>query len=200
MCSCIFEFHFEPISQSTKERCLQYSWFTTLMQDPSLHPILTPGRQPESNGTICPFLSQTLNTETTIPACQSFYKAPAALTVSFHQPPLEQYLGELQSFYVITSGLDGHRGVCHGGLLLAMLDHTMAVLARAYPGGINTYTKCLRIDLQKPLRTPGAVLCRAWITKVEGRKIWAVGRIEDEEGDSYTTGEGLFLKGGQVKL
>lgn len=76
----------------------------------------------------------------------------------------------------------------------------MASLARAYPGGRDAYTRDLRIEFRKSLRTPGAVLCRAWVTKVEGRKIWVCGRIEDENGDAYLTAEGLFLKGGQVKL
>ncbi len=197
--SCIFSFELETIPGSTKELCLQHPWFATLVNDQSLHPIRTPGRQPEP-GTLCPLFSQTLNTEHTVTACQSFYKAPAALTVSFQQTPLQKYLGELQSFYSIGSGLDGYEGICHGGFLSATLDHTMAVLARAYPGGKDAYTKCLRIEFQKPLRTPGAVLCRAWMTRVEGRKMWVVGRIEDEKGESYLTAEGLFLKGGQVKL
>lgn len=46
----------------------------------------------------------------------------------------------------------------------------------------------------------GAVLCRAWMTKIEGRKLWVAGRIEDENGESCMTGKGLLLKGGRVKL
>ena len=119
--SCIFESYFEEVPQSTKDHCLQFPCFARLLNDDSLKPIQTPDRQPEP-GTLCPFLSQTLNTEETAPACQSFYK------------------------------------------------------------------------------TPGAVLCRAWITKIEGRKLWVAGRIEDENGESYTTGKGLLLRGGRVKL
>ena len=197
--SCIFEFYFEEVPQSTKDHCLQFPWFARLLNDDSLKPVQTPGRQPEP-GTLCPFLSQTLNTEDTAPVCQSFYKTPAAFVVSFHQPPLPQYLGELQSFYPINSGLDGYAGICHSGFLSATLDHTIAILARAYPGGKDAYTKNLQIDFQKPLHTPGAVLYRAWITKIEGRKLWVAGRIEDENGESCMTGKGLLLKGGRVKL
>ena len=109
-------------------------------------------------------------------------------------------MGEFQSFYAIGSDLDGYEGICHGGLLSAALDHTMAVLAGAYPGGKHAYTKHLQIEFQRPLRTPGAMLCRAWMTKAEGRKMWVTGRVEDENGDSYLTAEGLLLKGGQMKL
>lgn len=197
--SSIFHFQSEGISQSTEDLCLQYPWFTKLSKDNSLHPIQTPGRQAEP-GTPCLLFSKTLNTEDTVPACQSFYKAPIPIVISFQQPPLQDYLGEIQSFYAIDNGLDGYEGICHGGFLSATLDHTMAVLARAYPGAKNAYTKCLRIEFRKHLKTPGAVLCRAWMTKIEGRKMWVTGRIEDENGNAYLTAEGLFLKGGQARL
>lgn len=44
--------------------------------------------------------------------------------------------------------LDGYTGICHGGFLSATLDHTMAILARAYPGGKDAYTKNLQINFQ----------------------------------------------------
>lgn len=78
----------------------------------------------------------------------------------------------------------------------AVMDHVMGSLARAYPGGITTYTKYLHVNFQKPFFTPGAFLCRAWMTRVENHKLWLYGRMEGRQGNPYITAEGLFLKGG----
>lgn len=100
----------------------------------------------------------------------------------------------MQVFYSLDVGLEGHSGICHGGFLSATMDHAMGCLARASSHGLNIYTKYLHVDFQKPLRVPGPLLCRTWITKVQGRKLWIHGRMEDEKGNSYITAEGFFIR------
>ena len=76
----------------------------------------------------------------------------------------------------------------------------MAVIARAYPGARAAYTRNLKIDFRKAMRTPGCVLLRVCLVKAEGKKMWVTGRVEDENGEAYLTAEGLFLKGGKSML
>ena len=190
MASCRFDFVFEEIPQSTKDYCLHFPWFTALLNDASLQPIKTPERRNE-NLKDHAFFAQTLNTKDTIYVCQSFYKSPSYVTVPGGPPNL----GELQRFYSLGSGLDGHEGFCHGGSLSTVMDETMGALAHAYPN-TDSYTKYLHINFEKPFRTPGAVLCRVWLTRIDGRKLWVSGRMEDGQGNLYITAEALFVNVG----
>ena len=187
MVSCSFDFVFDEIPQSTKDHCLRYPWFTTLLNDASLQPIRSPERQIENQSGNA-FLARTLNTKDTIPAYQSFYKLPSSVIIPSGPPNL----GELQTFCSFDRGLDGHEGFCHGGSLSTVMDQSMGTLARAYPN-TRPYTKYLHINFEKPLRTPGAVLCRVWLTRIEGRKLWVSGSMEDAQGTLYMTAEALFV-------
>ena len=187
MASCGFEFIFEDVPQSTKDYCLRFPWFTTLLNDASLRPIRSPERRLENKSGNA-FLARTLNTKDTISACQSFYKPPSATPIP--TDPLQ--LGELQTFYSFDSGVDGHEGFCHGGILSTAMDQTMGTLARALPN-THPYTKCLHINFESPLPTPGAVLCRAWLTRMIGRNLWIEGRMEGSQGNLYGTAEALFV-------
>lgn len=187
MASCSFDFVFEDIPQSTKDHCLRYPWFADLLNDASLQPIRSRfGRTENQSGNA--FLARTLNTKDTIPACQSFYKFPSSVTIS--DGPSN--LGELQTFYSLESGLDGHEAFCHGGSLFTAMDQTMGTLARAYPN-THPYTRYIHTNFEKPVPTPGAVLCRVWLTKIDGRKLWVSGRMEDGQGNLYMTAEAMFV-------
>lgn len=189
MASRNFDFEFEEIPQSTKIHCLRFPWFTTLMNDASLQPIrsaVLESRLEHSPGNA--FFARTLNTKDTIPVCQSFYKTPTHVTT----PGGPLNLGELQDFYSLESGMNGHHGFCHGGSLSAAMDQTMGALVRAYVK-TDPHTKYLNIEFVKPLATPGAVLCRAWLTRIEGRKLWVSGKMEDGQGNVYIAAEALFI-------
>ena len=187
MASCIFDFVFEEVPQSTKDYCLRFPWFATLLNDASLQPVRNLERWIKNQSGNA-FLARTLNIKDTIPACQSFYKSPSRV----HVPGGSPNLGELQTFYSLHSGLDGHEGFCHGGSLSTAMDSTMAALARSYPK-TDPYTKYLHVIFRKLFRTPGAVLCRVWLTRKDGRKLWISGRMEDAQGNLYITAEGLFV-------
>ena len=190
MVPCAYNFVFEQIPEDVKERCLRYPWFAALIRDNSLKSILTPGRQPDQYRRYT-FISRTLNSQNTISACQSWYKQPSS--ASTIDDPLN--LGELQVFCCLSDGVEGHNGICHGGFLSALIDHFMGLLAHLYPGGASTFTRYIHVDFRKQCPVPGAILCRVWISKIEGRKLWIKGRIEDEQADAYVTAEGLCLHG-----
>ena len=185
-----YDFIFEAIPDSVKEQCLRYAWFTNLIQDPNLKPMQTPGRQSDYD-TDCALISRTLNTQDTVAACQSFFKLPSSQEPCTDDEPK---LGEMQIFYCLGIGLEGHGGICHGGFLSMAVDHAMGSLARASSQTMGSYTKSLHVDYRKPLYIPGPLLCRTWITKIQGRKLWIRGRMEDEQGGAYITAEGFFVR------
>lgn len=57
----------------------------------------------------------------------------------------------------------------------------------------STMTAYLKVDYKGPVRTPGTVLCRAWLERREGRKMWGRGTVEDGRGGVLAVGEALFL-------
>lgn len=195
MPSHVYDFIFADIPDSVEEQCRRYPWFANLIHDPTLKPIQTPGRQPDHGGSYA-LISRTLNTRDTVAACQSFLRVPSpreqrSSAVDDEQPDLK---GEMLVFYCLEMGLEGYDGICHGGFLSMAMDHAIGSLARASSGGMNAYTRHLQVDFQRPLYVPGPLLCRTWITKDQGRKLWIRSRMEDERGDSYITGEGFFIR------
>ena len=57
-----------------------------------------------------------------------------------------------------------------------------------------TFTVRLTVEYKKPVRTPGTVMARAWIVKIEGRKVWVEGVVEDGEGNVHAQAEGMWLR------
>jgi thioesterase superfamily protein 4 len=56
------------------------------------------------------------------------------------------------------------------------------------------FTGSLRVDYVKPCPTPGVVLARAVLSRVEGRKRFVKGTLEDGRGVVYARGEGMFVQ------
>ena len=57
-----------------------------------------------------------------------------------------------------------------------------------------TFTVKLTVEYKEPVGTPGTVMARARIVKVEGRKVWAEGIVEDEEGNVHAKAEGIWVR------
>lgn len=75
-----------------------------------------------------------------------------------------------------------------------MLDEVLGNAAEIErPKGKATMTAYLKVDYKRPVRTPSVVLVRGWVERVEGRKMWVGGAIEDGMGVVFATGEGLFI-------
>ena len=68
------------------------------------------------------------------------------------------------------------------------------VIAQQMPEYGATFTVKLSVEYKKPVKTPGTVMTRAWIVKVDGRKIWVEGVVEDGEGNVHAQAEGMWLR------
>lgn len=94
----------------------------------------------------------------------------------------------------LGSGVNGHVDICHGGFVSLLLDEVIGSAAESErPEDKTTMTAYLKVDYKAPVRTPNVVLCRAWVERREGRKIWARGTVEDGQGGVLALGEALFL-------
>lgn len=97
------------------------------------------------------------------------------------------------ALFYLGEQLCGHPGVVHGGLLATLLDEGLARCCfPALPNKI-AYTASLKVDYRRPAMAERYFVLRAETVKVEGRKAWVKGWIE-EMGDE--SGEG----GQPVKL
>lgn len=179
-------FIFEPSPPQIKAHFQTSPWALKYFNDPSLQPFTTESRIPKTHNTQDTFCATTLATDDTIIAWQSFYKPPPTSSSS-------QY-GELLALFKLGSGVNGHIDTCHGGFLSVVLDELIGNVAEyERPPGKSTMTAYLKVDYKRPVPTPSIVVSRAWLEKIEGRKIYGRGVIEDEEGNVCATGEALFL-------
>ena len=127
--------------------------------------------------------SATLNTADTFRAFLPV-KTPTATNAS-----------ETCTFFSLGDGMNGHEGILHGGIVSTCLDIGMAV-----PINASAFTAFLKIDFKQPLLTPNIVVCRARLTKREGRKFWIEGTLEDGHGTVYATGECLYVRAKPANL
>lgn len=64
------------------------------------------------------------------------------------------------------------------------------------------FTVQLNVTYKKPVRTPGTILVRCWVTRVEEdgrRKAWAYGVVEGEGRVVHATAEGMWLSAQKTK-
>jgi acyl-CoA thioesterase FadM len=55
------------------------------------------------------------------------------------------------------------------------------------------YTASMTTTFLKPVTLPGVVLVRSRVVKVEGRKLWVRGCIEDSDGESHPSETGYCM-------
>lgn len=160
---------------------------------PTLQPFTNESRVVEPTNTGNTFVGRSLATEDTILAWQSFHSYPSP------NPPFpgghsEASHGEIITILKIGSGVNGHIDICHGGFVSLLLDEIKGTAADSIrPQYKNTMSAYLKVDYKKPVPTPTVVLCRAWVQRTEGRKMFTEGTIEDGEGVVYAKGEALFI-------
>lgn len=127
--------------------------------------------------------SQTLWTATTIRAYHAFYMP---------LPENTDFAYELNMMYALGTGLDGMTGRAHGGLVSLILDQCLGVCAT------NAHwadaTAKLEVEFLRPVDTPGIVLCKSSVDRIEGNRVWMVGTLDDGMGKVYARGKGLFVR------
>lgn len=110
-------------------------------------------------------------------------------------PPLVFGEGQGKSMYSIFylgEQLCGHPGMVHGGCLATLLDEGLARCCfPALPSRLG-FTANLKVEYRRPVRAGMCFVLRAETVKVEGRKAWVRGWIEElDEGREGLTGERL---------
>lgn len=173
-------------------------WCRAIIEDPNYAFTVTFSRQPKAN-LEDDLLARTLKTTSTIPTLVSYYKKPTSATASIE---------ETKTLVSIGPGVNGWRDMLHGGIAATLLDELMGLLLhlnndlltdRAKAAGkvhehSNSVTAELTMKYLKPVITPQTMCVRVWLVKMEGRKGWVGGAIEDAQGNAMVKGSGLFLQ------
>ena len=146
-------------------------------------------------------VNKTLFTEDTMRSIAGFYKGflPLDSTTRNMTKAEEPNLPEARLLFSLGSAMTGHADNLHGGVIALLLDEAMAMTIYAK----NLYEQVnvtLKIEFKRSVPTPGIVLCRTWVEKVEGRKIWVQGILDDGSGRVYAKSESLFIRLKEEKL
>lgn len=173
-----------PIDPQVRAHFEPYPWATALLSTPTLTPFQTPTRTASLADTHT-LIGQTLNTQSTLAAWQPLYRAPDS----------EHPSGETLLLVKLGPGLDGHKGLLHGGMVSCLLDEVMGHAAYMSHDEM-AFTANMRVEFRAPVRTPGVVLLRAFLEeRSKGRKMYVKAVLEDGEGRLAAEGECLYLSG-----
>ena len=176
----------ENVPQEEVDHFEKIPWCCQTLDDPSFR-IVSMSRTVSQPGYGHSLMGDTLNTKNTIPHLLSFYRKP---------DPIRGVQGEVRRFYTFGRGLNAHPDLLHGGIIANILDSSMGnVIGQELRSTGAMFTVALNITYKKAVPTPGTILARAHITKVDGpRKVWVHGSIEDGRGGIHATAEGMWLK------
>ena len=109
------------------------------------------------------------------------------LTVRFEGDFVRAELSFLERF-------EGGPGLVHGGAIAAFFDDLMGFVPLAHnaPG----VTRKLDVNYLKPILLGVTLHGSAWMSKIDGRKMWAEAVGESEDGTRYIEATALFLQVG----
>lgn len=145
-------------------------------------------RSPKANGEDS-LMAETLTQTKTIVAFLEFYEEPPSPT---------DRVDLIKAFLTLGSGLNGHADVCHGGIVSTILDEITGLLIpinqqRGFMPEIPYFTAYLNTTFLRPVPTCTTILAQAKIIKVEGRKYFAEGWIEDSDRTILARAEVLYV-------
>lgn len=87
-----------------------------------------------------------------------------------------------------TEGPPGH---AHGGSQAALLDEGMGAVA--WLAGHTVLAAKIEVNFRKPLPLGTVLTMWATVERVEGRKVYAKARLENDVGTVYSESTGLFI-------
>ena len=80
------------------------------------------------------------------------------------------------SLWRLGPGAEGHRGLCHGGFLAAVLDNSLGITSFAHMRSLGSWknqaTAKMTVEYRAPVRVPGPLVVESKVEKREGRKIF----------------------------
>jgi acyl-coenzyme A thioesterase PaaI-like protein len=176
---------YTPAIEASLAHFRNIAWINgTHLSDPTFQ-ILDLSRTLTQPGNGHSLSAETWNTEKTITHLLTTYRPPDSESGR---------AGEVRRFYTFGTGLNAHPGLLHGGVIATILDSTMGniILHQIRPKA-PTFTVVLNITYKKPISTPGSVLVRSSVIKVDGRKMWVRGVVEGSSGEIHATAEGMWL-------
>lgn len=188
----------EPVPQSTIDHFAGIPYAQPTLNDARFKPV-SHSRTVTHEGTGHTLMGKTWNTDGTIKQLLTLSR-PSSSSTPLVFPQSESERPESRRFYTLGGDLNAHPGLLHGGVVSCILDSSMGgiigmVLAKQNDG-LPQFTVQLNVTYKNPVRTPGTVMVRSWVTKLEGggRKAWARGVIESEGGVVHATAEGMWLR------
>ncbi|KAK4622752.1 uncharacterized protein CLAFUR5_06879 [Fulvia fulva] len=191
------------VHQTTVDHFKAQPWTRPTLQDPAFR-IVSMSREVTHGGHGHTLMGRTWNTDSTVQHLLSLSRPSTASDPSSF-PQSETDRAEVRRFYTFGKDLNAHPNLLHGGVIGCILDSTLGgVVGMALSQTAETstmFTVQLNISYKKPIKTPGSVMLRSWVTKVEGngRKVWAKGVVEGEGGVVHAVAEGMWL-GAKGKL
>jgi acyl-coenzyme A thioesterase PaaI-like protein len=150
------------------------------------------------------FFSHTLNAPGALVALLNFY-SPRPPAVTDPKGPLgpEPLITRIRAFAALGPMLSGWDGICHGGVVVTLMDETMAQLFVANRDHgllpkVPVMTVYLNTRFVKPARTgtaedPVVVMVTVRAVKREGRKFFLEADVQDAEGAVLARAEAMFV-------
>ncbi len=111
----------------------------------------------------------------------------AGLAARFHTDPS----GEVWTEFVPEERHQGYPGVCHGGILYALLDETVG--RATYRDGVMTVTASMTIRYRRPVPIGSRVRVTGRLMSDRGRVIEAAGEAVLEDGSVVAEATGKFV-------
>ena len=99
--------------------------------------------------------------------------------------------GVVSSEFTLTLAQQGPPGHAHGGLSAAVLDEVMG--AAVWQAGYTVAAAKIEVNYRKPVPLKKLITTKGYITRRNGRKIYARGEIYLSDGTLLVEGKGLFV-------
>ncbi|PKS08077.1 hypothetical protein jhhlp_006689 [Lomentospora prolificans] len=178
----------KPSVQRDLEHFRSNPWCSSYLESPNLV-IETPAGRNEKPGHGDALFARTLNTPDTIAAYLTFHKEPQRRG---------SLVPQIYAFLTLRPGLNGWPGICHGGIVVTIIDEVTGQLidvnqrngAIPHPMLVTAY---LNTEFIRPVAVPSTILVKARITNLEGRKCHVETTIESQQGRVLAVGKGLFV-------
>ena len=110
------------------------------------------------------------------------------------------YVAEDKSVFVATQfdeHIEGGPGILHGGAIAAVLDEAMGTAA--FEAGSPGFTASMSYDYKAHIPLYQDVMIRAWIERIEGKKVFAACEACLADGTIAVKGTALFIASDVLK-
>ena len=93
--------------------------------------------------------------------------------------------------FVLGERYQGGAGFAHGGIIAVLLDEAMGKVCRFRE--VRAVTAELSVEYLKPIAVDKEIVVEGRETEINGRNLFIVGEIRNENGDVLARGKGRFV-------